>query len=270
MEPGIFPRARSDCANACGSAPAVFTRVRMVAPVAPSAPASPGRGHVAMAAGKEISRNTRPVSAGLNMLQPSPPKAILATPMAITEPATAIHHGSEEGRLSASRTPVTTAERSPMLFGRLSIQRLTEYSIATHAATDTRRTFRAGRRKKYSAHTTAGIRATSTWAMVERTVLRVCMCGGGERVSFIGAFFCFVAWRAGYSPAEGGTTGRNSCTSRTLCSRPHSLRRHRPSGADARRRPAGKVPAPWGRLPGTAAHAWLHGTAGFAFEQGQP
>ena len=65
-----------------------------VGPVTASAPNRPwGCDQVVMYVGKETSRNTRPTRAGFQMFWPSPPKVILAMPMATTAPITSTHQG---------------------------------------------------------------------------------------------------------------------------------------------------------------------------------
>lgn len=137
MEPPMLPLSR-DAASGMTSVADSLSRESSVAPVAPSASPNPGSGsgHAVVAAGKEINRNTRPVSAGLKMLQPRPPNAILAMAMANTAPAAVIHHGSDAGRLRASRTPVRSAEQSPSVDGRFSINRVIAHSVSIAAAED--------------------------------------------------------------------------------------------------------------------------------------
>ena len=90
--------------------------------------------------GKEISRNTRPTSAGLKTFCPSPPKDIFATPIATTAPMKTTHHGVVEGRFSASNIPVTAAEKSPMVEGFFSRYLVMRYSINMQDKTLTART----------------------------------------------------------------------------------------------------------------------------------
>ena len=94
-----------------------------------------GTGQVVICAGKEMSRNTRPVMAGLNTFCPIPPKDILATPMATKAPITIIHHEMPEGRFIPRSMPVTTAERSPMVELFLSRYLVMAHSRSTHEAT---------------------------------------------------------------------------------------------------------------------------------------
>lgn len=65
---------------------------------------------------KEISRKHLAPRAGFIKFWPSPPKSIFTTSMANIPPTAPIHQGTLTGRFSASSRPVTTAERSPMVF----------------------------------------------------------------------------------------------------------------------------------------------------------
>ena len=69
-----------------------------------------GSGQVVICAGNESSRNTRPAIAGLKILLPRPPNAILTIPMENIEPRITIYTGRFDGKLRASSTPVTIAE----------------------------------------------------------------------------------------------------------------------------------------------------------------
>ena len=64
---------------------------------------------------KQISRKQRAPSAGFMKFCPSPPNSILTTIIAKAAPMTAIHHVASGGRLRARRSPVTTADRSPIV-----------------------------------------------------------------------------------------------------------------------------------------------------------
>ena len=78
--------------------------------------------------------------AGLKTFWPMPPKGSLATQMATTAPMNTIHRGIADGRFIASRSPVTTADRSPTVDGFFSIHLVTAHSSSTHEATLTSRT----------------------------------------------------------------------------------------------------------------------------------
>ena len=98
--------------------------------------------HAPIAAPKLISMKPRPVSAGLNTLDPMPPNIPLATTMATTAPMTTIQRGTSEESTSASRTPVTAAERFPMVFFCF-VTFWKQYSARTQLATETSSTSRA-------------------------------------------------------------------------------------------------------------------------------
>jgi hypothetical protein len=88
--------------------------------------------------GNEISKNTRATSAGLNRLQPNPPKHILAMPIAISAPNITIKGEMLLGRLNAKSTPVRIALPSAMWGCCLSINLVMSHSNSTHEPTDTR------------------------------------------------------------------------------------------------------------------------------------
>ena len=82
-----------------------------------------GTGQVVIATGKEISMKTRATNAGLNRLWPSPPKGILAMPIATKAPTTIIQIGRLAGTLKANNRPVTMAEPSLIVVGTFMIKR---------------------------------------------------------------------------------------------------------------------------------------------------
>ena len=88
-----------------------------------------------MKVGKDTSRNTRPVMAGLKMFCPMPPKVILATAMATTAPMNTTHRGQVGGRFMASRIPVTMADRSPVVEAFLRRYLVIAHSSTTQEAT---------------------------------------------------------------------------------------------------------------------------------------
>ena len=122
---------------------------------------------VVISTGKETSRKTRPTRAGLKIFCPRPPKVILATPMATTEPMTMSHHGEFGGRLSASRQPVTTADRSLTVTGRLSRYFWIRNSVSTQAAAPTRMSISADQPLERIDTSMAGARAMSTSRMID-------------------------------------------------------------------------------------------------------
>ena len=93
-----------------------------------------------MYTGKEMSRNTRAVMAGLNMFCPRPPKDILAMPMATTAPMTTTHQGVLQGRFIASSRPVTSAEEPLNSSGRFIRNFAMSHSRPTQATALTART----------------------------------------------------------------------------------------------------------------------------------
>ena len=110
MVPGIFPMIMFMTST---RSPA-FNAAKGVAPDTPS------RGYrsqakVVISFGKDRSRKHRPASAGFIKFCPMPPNSILATTMANTAPNAPIHRGALAGRFNASRSPVTTAEKSLMV-----------------------------------------------------------------------------------------------------------------------------------------------------------
>ena len=73
-----------------------------------------GRYHAVILTGQEASIMPRAVRAGFIKLSPMPPKSCLTSTMAMKLPTTGIHQGALPGRLSATRRPVTAAEKSPV------------------------------------------------------------------------------------------------------------------------------------------------------------
>ena len=153
-----------------------------VAPVTDSYPT--GLLHVVMAPVNEISMNARADSAGLNGLYPKPPNTCFATAIANTLPHTAIQRGRSGGRLSASRRPVSTAEKSPMEFSRFMAMRQSA-SVTTDAAMQTAISHTARMPKKHTEHPAAGRSAITTSRIMELTLDLACACGELERINFI-------------------------------------------------------------------------------------
>ena len=125
---------------------------------------------------KLMSMNARAASAGLNGFIPSPPNTCLATPIANTEPTTAIQSGSPAGRLSARRSPVTTAERSPMVFSRF-IARRHSASVTMQVETQVAIVQTAGIPKNQMPAAVVGKSAMITSSMMRDTLARPCACG---------------------------------------------------------------------------------------------
>ena len=126
----------------------VFITARGVAVVAASGVFHQnGLSHVVIGPVKEMSMNARAASAGLNGFMPSPPNTCFAMAIANTEPRTAIQSGIPAGRFSARRRPVSTAERSPIVFSRF-IARRQSASVTMHVETHTAIVHTAGIPKK--------------------------------------------------------------------------------------------------------------------------
>ena len=64
---------------------------------------------------KEISRKHLAPSAGFIKFCPMPPKSIFTTRIAKIPPTTQIHQGAIGGRFRDNKSPVTMAEKSPMV-----------------------------------------------------------------------------------------------------------------------------------------------------------
>lgn len=142
-----------------------------------------GAGHVVICAGKDISRNIRPTSAGLKILFPNPPNDILPIPIAAKAPIATIHIGRSDGKLNASSTPVMIADPSH-IFGSLFIMnRAIRYSNSRQKRTDAAVNTSASKRNTYSATKNAGIRAMSTPYMFFVIESPLCICGDGETVN---------------------------------------------------------------------------------------
>ena len=125
---------------------------------------------------KEMSMNARAASAGLNGFIPIPPNTCLATPIANTEPTTAIQSGSPAGRLSARRSPVTTAERSPMVFSRFIASRHSA-SVTMQVETQVAIVQTAGIPKNQMPAAVVGRSAMITSSIIRDTLARPCACG---------------------------------------------------------------------------------------------
>ena len=95
-----------------------------------------GSGHsIVIWVGKAMYTKQRPASAGLKMLRPNPPKAILANTIANSMPITAIHIGVRGGRVSVYSAAVTNTASLTLALSLL-IDRMTRYSAAApHRAT---------------------------------------------------------------------------------------------------------------------------------------
>ena len=83
--------------------------------------------------GKDINRKHLAASAGFIKFCPNPPNIILTTIMAKAPPMIPIQSGADTGRLSARRSPVTTADISPTVIFFFTISSNTSSEI-THEA----------------------------------------------------------------------------------------------------------------------------------------
>ena len=121
-EPPVRPRKRSSTL-ASGSAPTWRLAIG-VAAVRPSSEAvvgfenagtcTPERTQVFMNSG-QLNRKARAARAGLTMFAPMPPNSCFTTTMAKKSPIRIVQNGSVTGQTKATRMPVTTAERSPVV-----------------------------------------------------------------------------------------------------------------------------------------------------------
>ena len=100
------------------------------------------------------------------------------------QPNTACHSGMDTGRLYARMTPVTTADRSPMVDS-LWQSHSKPHSKNTQAAAHTAVTSSARQPKITMAAMSAGQRAMSTSPMIFRVVAPESICGEAEITSFI-------------------------------------------------------------------------------------
>ena len=66
---------------------------------------------------KDSIRTILPPKAGFTKLSPMPPKNCLITIIETNAPTTTISRGIFDGRLNAKRMPVTTADKSHIVFG---------------------------------------------------------------------------------------------------------------------------------------------------------
>ena len=83
---------------------------------------------------KHAVKNARAAIAGLNVLEPKPPKTILPIAMAKAPPIATSHTGTAGGSDRARIMPVTTALRSSTELAFLRI-RLQSHSVATQVST---------------------------------------------------------------------------------------------------------------------------------------
>jgi len=107
-----------------------------------------GAGQLVICTGKEISRKTRPTSAGLKGFFPRPPKDIFPMPMDIKAPISNIQIGRLLGTLKASNIPVTRADPSFMVTGPLIRYFWISHSKKRHASDEINSTRNASSPKK--------------------------------------------------------------------------------------------------------------------------
>ena len=112
-------------------------------------------------AGNEFIRMIRAVSAGFTKFCPMPPNICFTTTMAITPPNAAIIGLMETGRFIASKTPVTTQERSPTVWRRFMTRR-DMYSLKMQDATVVRIITAARKPKMMTDAIIAGVSAKMT------------------------------------------------------------------------------------------------------------
>ena len=136
-----------------------------------------------ISSGKLAMMTMRPMRAGLTKLWPSPPNICLATTMAATPPRAACHKGMVAGRLKASSSPVTTADKSPTVWGRFMTRRL-KNSAATQEPTDTAMTAAARHPNSQTEAAAAGIRAMITSSMMLGVSMPQCRWGDDTTVNF--------------------------------------------------------------------------------------
>ena len=136
-----------------------------------------------------MSRNTRPTRAGLKGLRPRPPKVILATPIATSDPITTIHHGIDDGRLNASSRPVTAAERFDTVHSPWKRNFWIRNSITTQLTTAMADTVSTSTPCTHVDTANAGSIAMSTSRMIERVDCALCTCGDGATKNLFAMIF---------------------------------------------------------------------------------
>ena len=135
-----------------------------------------------MAAVTDTDSTMRATMAGFAKLRPMPPNSSFTTTMATNEPITAMYSGMVEGRLKASSKPVTTADRSPAVWGVLR-SRHHRYSNSTQAAVVTAVTSSARQPNITNEAISVGTSAITTFSMTFCVVMPSNTCGGVERTS---------------------------------------------------------------------------------------
>ena len=123
----------------------------------------------------------RAVMAGFAKFFPMPPKSIFTATIAVRQPNAACHSGMETGRLYASSTPVTTADRSPTVTG---IWQSFSYpnSNSTQQPAQNAVTSSARHPKMTIAAISAGESAISTSRIMTAVVHFVLICGEADKI----------------------------------------------------------------------------------------
>ena len=124
----------------------------------------------------EIKRKARAARAGLNGFLPKPPKPCLQIVIANIEPMAAIQSGKPAGRSSASKRPVRTAEKSPIVPSRFMAKRHIA-STATQVEIQTAIVHTAGIPKNHIPAAVVGKSAIITSSIMRETLACECACG---------------------------------------------------------------------------------------------
>ncbi len=120
--------------------------------------------------GKDTNRTIRAANAGLTKFMPIPPNICLTTTIAIRQPNMAISGLISTGKFNASKRPVTTADKSPMVASRFMILR-ERNSSRTQVAIQIAISTMERMPKITHAMIDAGISAMITSSMIRRVVL---------------------------------------------------------------------------------------------------
>ncbi len=115
-------------------------------------------------------------SAGFIKFCPRPPNTILTTTIAKNPPTTPIHQGALGGRFNANNSPVTTAEKSVIVFF-LCTSRSNRYSKRTQLAMVTKIKTSACNPKLYIPKIVVGINAATTQSMMMLVDILERICG---------------------------------------------------------------------------------------------
>ncbi|MPM70384.1 hypothetical protein SDC9_117339 [bioreactor metagenome] len=172
-----------------------------------------------IACGKEANNTILPIRAGLTKFCPMPPKNCLTTTMATTPPKATIHSGMVTGTLNASRIPVTTALKSPMVFVRFIVLRQS-HSDRTQEATETAVTAKARNPNRTTLAIRAGIKAKMTSSIIPVTVSDERTWGEALTVSFLSILIfawppLLLIWQDAYIERAVCPPGRHKHSYRT-------------------------------------------------------